>query len=105
MERELDLQRTSTFCSFHTPNQVKTGSDQKERHKEIERRKTRTAYWFAIDEEYPPRLDTTRAPLDAALFDFLHRPHPSPMALEPSQAHRAARARARVSRRLRESRV
>ena len=33
----------------------------------------RTACGFAIDEEDPPRLDTTRAPLDAALFDFLHR--------------------------------
>ena len=33
----------------------------------------RTACGFAIDEEYPPRLDTTSAPLDAAIFDFLHR--------------------------------
>ena len=105
MERELDLQRTSVLFSFHTPNQVKIGSDQKERHGEIERGKTRTACWFAIDEEYQPRLDTTRAPLDAALFDFLHRPHPSPMALEQSLAHRVAQARARVSRWLRESRV
>lgn len=29
-------------------------------------------HWFAIGEEYPPRLDTSRAPLDAALFDLLH---------------------------------
>ena len=27
----------------------------------------------AIDEEYPSWLDTTRAPLDAALFDLHHR--------------------------------
>lgn len=31
-----------------------------------------TACRFAIDEEYPSRLDTTRTPLDAALLDFLH---------------------------------
>lgn len=32
-----------------------------------------TACRFTIDEEYPPRLDTTGAPLDATLLDFLHR--------------------------------
>src|SRR3981189_2245165 len=32
-----------------------------------------TACRFAIDEEYPTRLDTTGAPLGAALLDFLHR--------------------------------
>ena len=33
----------------------------------------RTACRFAIDEEDPTWLDTTRAPLGAALFNFLHR--------------------------------
>ena len=32
-----------------------------------------TACRSVIDEEYPTRLDTTGAPLGAALFDFLHR--------------------------------
>jgi len=32
-----------------------------------------TACRFAIDEEYPTRLDTTGAPHYAALLDFLHR--------------------------------
>ena len=32
-----------------------------------------TACRFAIDEEYPTRLDTTGAPLGTALLDFLHR--------------------------------
>jgi hypothetical protein len=31
-----------------------------------------TACRFAIDEEYPTQLDTTGAPLGAALLDFLH---------------------------------
>ena len=32
-----------------------------------------TACWFAIDKEYPKRVDTTGTPLDAALVDFLYR--------------------------------
>ena len=35
--------------------------------------RTHTACGFAIDEEYPPQLDTTCAPLEAAHFGFLHR--------------------------------
>jgi len=37
------------------------------------RKRRLTPVRFAIDEEYPPRLDTPSTPLDAALLDLLYR--------------------------------
>jgi hypothetical protein len=67
MQRELDLHRASVLCN-RCPH--KHSKDQKKRTKESQKR--RTSGRFAIDEEYPPRLDATGAPLDAALLDFRH---------------------------------
>jgi hypothetical protein len=78
MERELDPQRTSILlCSFS--HQIKSKSEvvrkkgTESKTERLRRGRTRTECGFAIDEEYPPRLDRTCAPLDAAHFDFLYR--------------------------------
>ena len=71
-----------------TPNQSQNRVWSERGHCKIERGKTRTACWFAVNKEYPRRLDNTRAPLDAAIFNFCHRGllrYWSPMALELSQ--------------------